>query len=143
MVYYIYELVQVFLFKRLVIMIGSLMGQIRFKKLLSFLAVGLILFLGIGSGHLFLMQQAASSHSGMQMNHKSECQSICSPLLNQKLQSPQAEEDDADPNPIYSQLNNSLIFTNLTYSLVLAVLLWSFLRRRPPDLTLLYGNFRN
>ena len=119
------------------------MGQIRIKKLIAALAVSLITFIGIGSGHAFVMQQAPPSHGGMQMNHKIECQSICSTFLNQKLQTPQFDEDDADPNPIYAWLDSPLILTNFIYALALTVLLWSFLRRRPPDLTLLYGNFRN
>lgn len=118
------------------------MTNIRIKKFLTAFFISLIMFLGIGSGHSFLMQQAAP-HGGTQMNHKTECQSACSLLLNHKLQIPQVDEDDIDPNPIFSVVNSSLVETNYLYILILIALLWASLRQRPPDLTLLYANLRN
>ena len=106
------------------------------------LATGLILVLGIGAGHSLLMQQA-KSHEGMKMNHNNPCQSICTPMVNGKQQQPQIKEEDNDPYPAFAILQNQLLLTNFTYSLALAVLMWAFLKRRPPDLILEYGKFRN
>lgn len=118
------------------------MRQIRLRKLFIAFATGLILFLGIGTGHSLLMQQAMP-HEGMKMSHNNPCQSVCAPFVSEKQQSPQVEEDDTDPNPVFAQLVNSRLLASSTYTLALAVLLWAFLKRRPPDLILEYGKFRN
>lgn len=120
------------------------MRPIRLHKLFIAFAVGLTVFLGIGTGHPLLMQQARP-HDAMKMSHNSPCQSVCTTVVSNKHKQPAplAEEDDGDPNPVFAQLVSSQLLANFTYVMALAMLLWAFLKRRPPDLILKYGKFRN
>lgn len=112
------------------------------KKLFIAFAAGLTLFLGIGSGHSLLMQQA-TPHEGTKMSHNNPCQPVCAPMVSGKQQPTQIEKDDTDPNPVFAKLVNPQLLSNFTYTLALAVLLWAFLKRKPTDLILEYGKFRN
>lgn len=113
----------------------------KLHRVLITLATGMILVLGVGAGHSLLMQQTMP-HESTKMSHSNQCQSVCAPMVNGKQQ-PQVDEDDNDPYPSPAILQNQIILTNFSYSLALAVLLWAFLKRRPPDLILEYGKFRN
>ncbi len=114
----------------------------KLHKLLLALATGLVLVLGVGAGHSLLMQQTMP-HDSMKMSHNNPCQSVCAPMVNGKQQQPQIEEEDNDPYPAFAILKNQLVLTNFAYSLAFAVLFWAYLKRRPPDLILEYGKFRN
>ena len=119
-----------------------IMGLTRAKKIFMTVSIGLVMLFGIGAGHSLFMQQF-SSHNGMKMSHETPCQSVCSTATNQKPESPEVEKDEDDSNPIYSVLLDNRLVANYTYALGLAVLLWAFLRQRPPDIIIQYNKLRN
>lgn len=116
------------------------MKQTRILSFVIAIFTALALFFGIGPGHSLIAAQSA--HSMPVQETTTQCQSICPPVLNEKQKTPQVDEDDADPDPFpFLSLDPSQYVATL-YTVALSALMLSFLQRRPPDLVLLYANYR-
>ncbi len=116
------------------------MNKLRITSMLTAALTGLVVLLGVGSGHSLLSQAVQAHHTGESM---SRCQTICPPLLQQSQQVSIKDEDDDDPEPLpFTAVNISQI-ASLAYSVALAALLLLFWQRKPPDLVLLGSNWRN
>lgn len=115
----------------------------RVRRLFNFFIATfttLALFFGIGAGHSITANQLMH---GMSEETTAQCQSICPPLINEKQRTPQVNEDDTDPSPFPFQPIDQDLYIGFIYSVLLSVLALFFLQRRPPDLVLVYNNWRN
>ncbi|MBA3758036.1 hypothetical protein H0X10_00160 [Candidatus Saccharibacteria bacterium] len=124
------------------IMHGATMKHLSLTSLIIGVLASLGMLFGTGSGHA-LLTQSSPSH-GMDGGESSkQCQSICPPVLSEKQRNPTIQEDDTDPNPLPFWSLPLPRHTSLIYAVAMIALALAFLRRRPPDLVAIYGNWRN
>lgn len=115
------------------------MKQIRVYGLITSVFTALALLFGISAGHLLI---SSGSIHALEKEATAQCQPICPPLLNEKQKTPQANEDNADPDQFAFLSLASSQFVLTPYIIAISALILSFLRRRPPDLVALYANYR-
>lgn len=120
-------------------MSNTVMKQIRIFSFIMVVFTALALFVGIGSGHSLINPQ--SMHA-MEKESATQCQSLCPPLLHEKQKTPQVDEDDADPDPFPFLALNPSQYVTILYAVAISALTLLYLRRRPPDLVVLYANYR-
>lgn len=116
------------------------MKNIKPISLIIGVFTALALFFGVGPGHVLLVAQ--NPHSAHQSKSQQQCQSACPPLVNEKHRSPQVEEDEAKPDPFITLAEDSARYATVLYSVLFAVLMLAYLRRRPPDIFALQVTFR-
>lgn len=111
-------------------------------KNIAYLAVTLLLSIFIVSGG-HVASSETTSHSNASNQSSAECQSSC-PIVPERRKSETDAERNQDPDPFpelpYYVGKNTYLYLGVT---LYAVLLLEYLRRRPPDLVVLFGNFQS
>ena len=114
----------------------------RFKDLLVVVVLAVGTVLGGNLMHL-LPAGAAEHHGGVTASSGTQCLNACSVLPGERYKSPAFQERDDEPDLIAHPLILSETYFSLLSAVLLAAALLAYLRQRPPDLTLVYGTWRN
>ncbi len=114
--------------------------------MLSLIFAGVVVLFGAGHGPMLISAHAAP-HGGHNGGHKlvetaTHCPSTCLLQAKEVNYLIQANEDDDEPVPATFIGTSSVVDSNSMYALALSVLLFAFLRRRPPDLLASYSILR-
>lgn len=100
---------------------------------MAFLAF--VLLFGTGLSH-----EVMSMPAGHAMEKETtQCQSICPPVLSDNQRTPEADKDDAYPDPLAFRAPNLAAYFSYMSAILLALLAYCMLIRRPPDLQVAYS----
>lgn len=117
------------------------MKHIRIASLLVVVFASLALVLGADLGDSVLTNQSAAHRVSVQES-SNHCHPICLTGTESKAKEPMIQDTDPDPDPFWSATYNLQSIATL-YAVVLSSLAVLWLRRRPPDLIILYSCLRN
>lgn len=114
----------------------------RFKNILvvAVLAVGVV----FGGNVMHLLPAGGAEHrGGVTASSNTQCLNACSVLPGERYKSLAFQEQDDDPDILAYLLVPTEMYFSLLSAVLLAAALLVYLRQRPPDLTLIYGTWRN